>query len=573
MELLETRALFRRAPYTLGHRYPTERRMDQHRLQSSGRLSWALVSASVFFRQRCRRLRNPRALKIEESLVADPWRRGFEAAPETHPVMLEAIEGEIPSDLVGTIYRNSAGRLRIGASEYEHWFDGDGFVSALSVDGVQQKAAFASRFVRTPLFVAQEKPGAFARAQEGLGMASVGAWTPADHGDFFSNVFRLATNPANTSVLWWGDRLLALCEGGLPYRLDPGTLETLGEDLFKDRSISESGVSFFSAHPKRDPTTGELFNIGLTISVPQAIEVYCCSATGELLQRAKVPLKEFTFVHDFAITEKYIVLIMPPWVCPVDGLLQSLWEGGLGRKFGWQEELGTRCVLLKRSDLSTVFDETLMPPVSLYHTVNAFEEDDTVKLQIAAHIGPREHVEKHFRDMYRSNWTDETRCSLKEVTLDISLGRISIRSVGPSDAASFELPTIHPAFIGRTHRHVFTNSAYPSTAGFANTVERLDLQKNLVDRAVFEEGQFTGEPMVIPKESAKDELSAYVCTCVYDANSNKSFFAFFDAAHLSAGPVAKVHLPTHLPYSFHGEWVQGKVDVLHVAQKGGRVAE
>lgn len=117
MELLETRALFRRAPYTLGHRYPTERRMDQHRLQSSGRLSWALVSASVFFRQR-RRLRNPRALPIEESLVADPWRRGFEAAPETHPVMLEAIEGEIPSDLVGTIYRNSAGRLRIGASEY-----------------------------------------------------------------------------------------------------------------------------------------------------------------------------------------------------------------------------------------------------------------------------------------------------------------------------------------------------------------------------------------------------------------------------------------------------------------------
>ena len=352
MEILETRALFRRAPYTLGHCSTEPRRMDQRQQQSSGPLKiGALVSASLFFRQRCRRLR--RALSIEDALVADPWRQGFEAAPETHPVILEAIDG-IPSDLVGTIYRNSAGRLRIGASEYEHWFDGDGFVSALSVDGVQQKAAFASRFVRTPRLLAQEKPGALARAQEGLGMASVGAWTPADNGSFFSNVFRLATNPANTSVLWWGDRLLALCEGGLPYRLDPGTLETLGEDLFKDRSISQSGVSFFSAHPKRDPNTGELFNIGLTISVPQAIEVYCCSAAGELLQRAKVPLKEFSFVHDFAITEKYIVLIMPPWVCPVDGLLQSLWEGGLGRKFQWQEELGTRCVPLKRSDLSTV---------------------------------------------------------------------------------------------------------------------------------------------------------------------------------------------------------------------------
>jgi len=503
---------------------------------------------------------------LEERLAAEPWRQGFEEAEETPPV---SIKGQgLPKDLIGTVYRNSPGRLRIGASKYEHWFDGDGFVSALSIDGERQTAAFASRFVRTPRYVKQEQADAFARAQEGLGMASVGAWTPADNGDFFSNVFRLATNPANTSVLWWADRLLALCEGGLPYRIDPGTLETMGEDLFSNQSISESGVSFFSAHPKRDPKTGELFNIGLSISLPQAVEVYCCSARGELLQRRKVELKEFTFIHDFAITEQYIVLIMPPWVCPTDGLLQSLWEGGIARKFQWQEELGTRCVILKRSDLTTVFDETLKPSVSLYHTVNAFEDGSTVKLQIAAHIGARESVEQNFRDMYGSTWTDETRCSLKEVVLDISSGKISICSIGPSDAASFELPVIHPEFVGRKHRHVFTNSAYPSTAGFANTVERLDLEKNIVDRAIFEEGQFAGEPMIIPKQglASPSELAAYVCTCVYDSNTNKSFFAFLDAENLAAGPVAKVHLPTHLPYSFHGDWVQGKTDVLHAAQ-------
>lgn len=296
--------------------------------------------------------RRSQGYDLEERLAAEPWRQGFEEAEETPPV---SIEGQgLPKDLIGTVYRNSPGRLRIGASKYEHWFDGDGFVSALSIDGERQTAAFASRFVRTPRYVKQEQADAFARAQEGLGMASVGAWTPADNGEFFSNVFRLATNPANTSVLWWADRLLALCEGGLPYRIDPGTLETMGEDLFSNQSISESGVSFFSAHPKRDPKTGELFNIGLTISLPEAVEVYCCSARGELLQRCKVELKEFTFIHDFAITEQYIVLIMPPWVCPTDGLLQSLWEGGIARKFQWQEELGTRCVILKRSDLTTV---------------------------------------------------------------------------------------------------------------------------------------------------------------------------------------------------------------------------
>lgn len=45
------------------------------------------------------------------------------------------------------------------------------------------------------------------------------------------------------------------------------------------------------------------------------------------------------------------MLLIPPWVLPVSGLVSSLWEGGMGRKFEWQEALGTRCVLLRREDL------------------------------------------------------------------------------------------------------------------------------------------------------------------------------------------------------------------------------
>ena len=49
------------------------------------------------------------------------------------------------------------------------------------------------------------------------------------------------------------------------------------------------------------------------------------------------------------------------------------------------------------------------------------------------------------KDMYRSDWTDETRCSLKEVTLDISSGRISIRMElrweGGDDRNGFAFPT------------------------------------------------------------------------------------------------------------------------------------
>lgn len=48
-------------------------------------------------------------------------------------------------------------------------------------------------------------------------------------GGILRNLLRLKfKNTANTSVVMPGGSLLALWEGGLPHRLDPETLETLG---------------------------------------------------------------------------------------------------------------------------------------------------------------------------------------------------------------------------------------------------------------------------------------------------------------------------------------------------------
>jgi carotenoid cleavage dioxygenase-like enzyme len=85
-------------------------------------------------------------------------------------------------------------------------------------------------------------------------------------------------NVANTAVLFWGGRLLALWEASQPYRLDPRTLETLGVDTLND--LLQEGLPFatgsrtldgaarlagapvggdaFSAHPRHDPATGRL---------------------------------------------------------------------------------------------------------------------------------------------------------------------------------------------------------------------------------------------------------------------------------------------------------------------------
>ena len=70
-----------------------------------------------------------------------------------------------------------------------------------------------------------------------------------------------SSNPANTSVLCMKNspNLLALCEAGQPYVIRK-------QDL-KNEGFSDFGwiTSAFSAHPKVDPTNGDIYNVGMSL--------------------------------------------------------------------------------------------------------------------------------------------------------------------------------------------------------------------------------------------------------------------------------------------------------------------
>ena len=62
-----------------------------------------------------------------------PWRGALEPAPECiTPRACRVVQGAVPETLRGTLYRNGAGRLRIGNAQYAHWFDGDGYVVSVT---------------------------------------------------------------------------------------------------------------------------------------------------------------------------------------------------------------------------------------------------------------------------------------------------------------------------------------------------------------------------------------------------------------------------------------------------------
>lgn len=140
------------------------------------------------------------------SFEMDDWRSGYRSQPEEFAYWLENVEGEIPSDLAGTLFRNGPGLLDIHGQTIKHPFDGDGMISSIAFkDG---KAYYRNRFVRTEGYVAEQAAG------KPLYRGVFGTQKP---GGWLANIFDLKLkNIANTHVIYWGDKLLALWEAAAP---------------------------------------------------------------------------------------------------------------------------------------------------------------------------------------------------------------------------------------------------------------------------------------------------------------------------------------------------------------------
>ena len=238
---------------------------------------------------------------VVDAVAAWPWRGGLEPCGD-HELASVEVEGTIPKDLKGSFYRVGPGRIRVGKERYAHWFDGDGMIFGVELDGSTNTARAACKMVRTARLAKQERAGV-----EG-GVAVRGAWTQAKSP--LANIFNFPTNPANTSPMFHAGKLLVLCEGGAPIEVDPLSLDTKGECVF-----GSNLPMGFSAHAKKDPKDGKLYTWGLCKPPAIGFQVARLSANGTVEKVISLPLDtpEFTLIHDCAMSEKYLAFIVPPW--------------------------------------------------------------------------------------------------------------------------------------------------------------------------------------------------------------------------------------------------------------------
>jgi len=433
------------------------------------------------------------------------------------------VEGEIPRELDGTLYRNGPNPQFAPRGRY-HWFDGDGMIHALTLrDG---KAHYRNRWVRTERFKREREAG------EAL-FGGLADWTNSD-----PRVEGIFPNAANTNIIVHAGKLLALWEAGPPHELDPHTLQTIGPYDFDGKLLGP-----MTAHPKIDPEAGELLFFGYS-PFPPYLRYYVASADGHIVRSDEINVPVPTMMHDFITTREYVIFMVFP--------ATFRWENfASGAPIRWEPELGTKIGVMPRAGGNAAVRWFAMDPCYVFHPMNAYSENGQVIADVCrfARLPLFDGAEKN--DLGSGGTARLTRW-----TFDLASGGVKEK---PLDDCPSEFPRLDERYTGLPYRYGYAGGRIgtPADGGFFNAILKYDHQTGRRSEHSLGLTGFTSEPLFVPRTTHAREGEGFLLAVIYRQEENRSDLLILDAENVADKPLAVVKLPHRIPYGFHGNWGQG----------------
>jgi carotenoid cleavage dioxygenase len=463
---------------------------------------------------------------------------------------LEVVEGAIPGDLDGTFFRVGPDPQWPPLHGDDIPLNGDGMACAFRFkDG---RVDFKSRYIETQKFM----------AERAAGRALFGVYRNPYTDD--ASVQGLSRGTANTNLVWHAGKLLALKEDSRPVVLDPHTLATLDDSYDFGGQLNSPT---FTAHPKIDPVTGDMFGFGYEAKgeATPDIAFYVIGADGKVSSESWFAAPYPSMVHDFGVTREHVVFAISPLVADLELLKKG------GPHFTWDSSKDVYVGVFPRPDIGNNGVRDIRwfraPTCFSSHVMNAYT-DRGPGGEILVHFDTPagDMVVFPFFPSKNGERFDQTRAVpyMERWTFDLSNpgDAFQRRKLAPFEA---EFPRVDDRYLMGKHRHAWASSIHDgATKGITggsvsgknfNALAHFDLATGVTTQYYAGDGCGIQEPTFIPRPGSSEEGDGYVVALVNHLAEARNDLILLDARDFKKGPVARVRLPLRLRNGLHGNWV------------------
>lgn len=476
------------------------------------------------------------ANKFKASLEDQPWLSVFQNVSSLDFPALEAnVTGKWPSALSGALFRNGPAHFEREGHRYEHWFDGDGMIQKWDMQG--SRVSHRARITGTSKF----------KKEEAAQQHRVDGFATKLGKEFVMHPDEL--NTANTSVVFHGEELWTLWEGGSPYVIEPDSLDTRGIKVF---SPDTDGIAF-SAHPRLDQG-GSLWNFGVVSHLAKLV-IWEIAKTGKLSQFHVIDVNPITMPHDFVVTENYILILLAPLWYDVERSESFAFL----HSHQWHGDESTRVLVIKKNKLDSYFYAEL-PAQWVFHFTNAWENESGIQFEGCSYKDPSImfDVFSSVMDGKPSIATDSFS-NLTRYRIDVKTQSAS-QEVLKDRSENLEFPTFDRRVSSAKHRWInllgaTSSDGFQPRHGLLNTLVRLDLENGVQQNYTYPSTEIPEEHLFVPDPSLASESEGWIVGTSIDWNQEETRLNVFEPNHISDGPVATATVQRLMPLGLHGCYV------------------
>lgn len=430
------------------------------------------------------------------------------------------VTGTLPRDLEGRYLRIGPNALGVEDPAAHHWANGPGMIHGVRIrDGKAEW--YRNRWVRSSSVLT------------GLGEPARDNGLPAE-----------TDASPNTHVIQHAGRTLALMEAGAPpYEMD-FDLNTVG--IFAS-GITAQGFTT-SPHSKLDPHTGELHSLANLPGV-EYVQHIVSDRTGQVTGVTDIPIPGRTrYLHDFSITERYVILYDTPAVFDSEALQRGVDDVSL---LTWDYDSPGRVGILPRSGGPVRWIES--DPSFLGHTLNAYDDGSSIVLDLVRMDGP-----------LNLDHPASMRPTLDRWHVDLIQGVVQRKRL---DDRPQEFPRVNDSRSTRPHRYGYSAANELITGAFPMNDEhhhdavndaliKHDLTRGSTEVHSFPTGTTVGEAAFAAEPAGSgEEDEGYLMAYAHDPDRGAADLVVLSAQDFTGAPVARVHLPARVPLGFHGSWI------------------